>query len=134
MHSQLLVLLGGVATVLGQTQYTSTVSSAIAKARATALTESPTSNVVGKSFNRFVTIWCENTDYSMAAADSELILSLTLILNSLYFQEETKRDIRARNNKLTNCQQTLHTSHPKVFSSPTTSPSRIPPSQTTSPQ
>ncbi|XMA14844.1 hypothetical protein WAI453_007635 [Rhynchosporium graminicola] len=30
---------------------------------------SPTSNIVGKTFDRFVTIWFENTDYSMAAGD-----------------------------------------------------------------
>jgi hypothetical protein len=51
------------------TQYTSTASAAVAKAKATALTESPTSNVAGKTFDRFVSIFCENTDYSMAAAD-----------------------------------------------------------------
>ena len=56
-------------TVLAQTQYTSTGTAAVAKARATAKTESPTSNVAGKSFDRFVTIWCENTDYDMAAQD-----------------------------------------------------------------
>ncbi|TVY86012.1 Acid phosphatase [Lachnellula willkommii] len=55
---------------LAQTQYTSTAAAAVAKARATALTESPTSNVAGKTFDRFVSIWCENTDYSMAAGDT----------------------------------------------------------------
>ena len=43
-------------TALAQTQYTSTGTAAVAKARATALTESPTSNVAGKTFDRFVTI------------------------------------------------------------------------------
>lgn len=38
-------------------------------AQATALTESPTSCVKGKSFDRYVSIWFENTDYDMAAAD-----------------------------------------------------------------
>lgn len=38
-------------------------------AQATALTESPTSNVKGKVFDRYVSIWLENTDYDMAAAD-----------------------------------------------------------------
>jgi hypothetical protein len=52
-----------------QTQYTATNAAAVAKARATALTESPTSNVVGKTFDRFVTIWLENTDYSAASGD-----------------------------------------------------------------
>ncbi|KAF8851502.1 phosphoesterase-domain-containing protein [Acephala macrosclerotiorum] len=70
MRLQLLFIMGTATSTLAQTQYTSTASSAVAKARATALTESPTSNVVGTSFNRFVTIWCENTDYSMAAADT----------------------------------------------------------------
>lgn len=44
------------ATALAQTQYTSTGTSAVAKARATALTESPTSNVAGNTFDRFVAI------------------------------------------------------------------------------
>lgn len=55
--------------VLGQVQYTSTNTAAIASAKATALTESPTSNVAGKTFDRFVTIFCENTDYDLAAGD-----------------------------------------------------------------
>jgi hypothetical protein len=36
---------------------------------ATALTFSPTSNIRGKKFDRFVTIWLENQDYDIAAAD-----------------------------------------------------------------
>lgn len=38
-------------------------------AQATAETESPTSHVKGKMFDRYVSIWFENTDYDMAAAD-----------------------------------------------------------------
>ncbi|KAG0647880.1 Phosphate-repressible acid phosphatase [Hyphodiscus hymeniophilus] len=38
-------------------------------AQATAKTESPTSHVKGKAFDRYVSIWFENTDYDMAAAD-----------------------------------------------------------------
>lgn len=38
-------------------------------AQATALTLSPTSKVKGKSFDRYVSIWFENTDYDMAAGD-----------------------------------------------------------------
>lgn len=49
-----------------QTQYTSTASTAVAKAAATALTLSPTSSVSGNTFDRFVQIWLENTDYSAA--------------------------------------------------------------------
>jgi len=64
-----LAFLALVGTAVSQTQYTSTAASAVEKARATALTESPTSNIAGKTFDRFVTIWCENTDYSIAAGD-----------------------------------------------------------------
>ncbi|KAK3311829.1 phosphoesterase family-domain-containing protein [Apodospora peruviana] len=64
-----LSLLGGAAA---QLQYTSTASSAVAAARATALTLSPTSNVVGKTFDRFVQIFLENQDYSAAIANSNL--------------------------------------------------------------
>lgn len=35
-------------------------------------TRSPTSSVAGKVFNRFVTIWLENTDYDKAAGDPNL--------------------------------------------------------------
>jgi acid phosphatase len=38
-------------------------------AQATAKTDSPTSKVKGKAFDRFVSIWFENTDYDMAKAD-----------------------------------------------------------------
>jgi len=38
-------------------------------AQATARTDSPTSHVKGKAFDRYVSIWFENTDYDMAAAD-----------------------------------------------------------------
>jgi|HubBroStandDraft_4_1064222.scaffolds.fasta_scaffold649438_2 hypothetical protein len=72
MYSLLLVAVAAfIASAAGQTQYTSTGSAAVAAARATALTESPTSNVQGLTFNRFVTIWLENTDYSTAAGDRE---------------------------------------------------------------
>jgi hypothetical protein len=52
---------------------------AVYKAQATALTLSPTSNVKGKSFDRYVQIWFENTDYDMAAADRELPLPQALV-------------------------------------------------------
>lgn len=66
-----LSLLGLVGSVAAQTQYTSTASAAVAKAAATALTLSPTSNVAGSKFERFVQIFLENTDYNKAIADSE---------------------------------------------------------------
>jgi len=64
-----LMMIALIGRVISQTQYTSTAASAVEKARATALTESPTSDIAGKTFDRFVTIWCENTDYSIAAGD-----------------------------------------------------------------
>ncbi len=38
-------------------------------AQATALTLSPTSNVKGAAFDRYVSIWFENTDFETAQAD-----------------------------------------------------------------
>lgn len=60
-----------------QTQYTSTAASAVAAAKATALTLSPVSSIKGKRFDRFVQIWLENTDYSMAAGDRKLLRPLS---------------------------------------------------------
>lgn len=40
-------------------------------AQATAKSESPTSCVKGAAFDRYVSIWFENTDFDMAAADRE---------------------------------------------------------------
>jgi hypothetical protein len=45
------------------------VASVIDAEAATALTLSLTSNVPGKKFDRFVTIWLENQDFDIAAAD-----------------------------------------------------------------
>jgi hypothetical protein len=58
-------------TAAAQTPYTATGTAAVSKARATALTLSPTSHVQGKTFDRFVSIFLENTDYDSAAADRE---------------------------------------------------------------
>lgn len=51
---------------------TATQASAVYAARATAVTSQQTSNVAGCAFDRFVTIWLENTDYTMAAGDPNL--------------------------------------------------------------
>jgi hypothetical protein len=66
------VALAACSGIAAQTQYTSTATAAVAKAAATALTLSPTSNVKGLTFDRFVQIFLENTDYSSAVADREL--------------------------------------------------------------
>jgi len=60
-----------------ETMYTATAASAVAAARATALTLSPTSNVKGKTFDRFVQIFLENQDYGIAAGDRMCIQSKT---------------------------------------------------------
>lgn len=53
-------------------QYTATDAADVYAAQATAKTESPTSKVKGKAFDRFVTIWLENTDYDKAVGDPNL--------------------------------------------------------------
>ncbi|KAK4190883.1 phosphoesterase family-domain-containing protein [Podospora australis] len=70
-----IALVGLLGSAAAQTQYTSTGSAAVAAARATALTLSPTSNVVGRTFDRFVQIWLENVDYVDAIADRMLSLA-----------------------------------------------------------
>ncbi|KAI1434376.1 acid phosphatase phoa [Xylaria sp. CBS 124048] len=66
------VLLAGSATALVQNMYTATGTAAVAAAAATAKSESPTSHVKGKAFDRFVVIFLENTDYSLAVNDPNL--------------------------------------------------------------
>jgi hypothetical protein len=55
-------------SVISSTMNIPAVSSVDAET-ATALTFIPPSNVRGKKFDRFVTIWLENQDYDIAAAD-----------------------------------------------------------------
>jgi hypothetical protein len=64
--------LGG---VLGQTSipYTSTAASALPSDAATARTESPTSNVRGKAFDRILTVYLETTAFGNATADRKLL-------------------------------------------------------------
>lgn len=54
---------------------TATDAADVYAAQATALTLSPTSHVKGKVFDRYVSIWFENTDYDLAAADRELSIT-----------------------------------------------------------
>lgn len=44
----------------------------VARAAATARTNSPTSNVKGRAFDRIAIIWLENTDYAKAVGDRKL--------------------------------------------------------------
>ncbi len=48
---------------------TATDAADVYAAQATALTLSPTSNIKGKAFDRYVSIWFENTDFETAQAD-----------------------------------------------------------------
>ena len=74
MHfsSLLITAAVGIAGINAQTQYTATNAASVAAARATAKTLSPTSSVKGKTFDRFVNIFLENTDFDMASADREI--------------------------------------------------------------
>lgn len=74
MRSALGVVAALAVTGAAQNQYTATGTAAVAAARATAKTESPTSHVPGKAFDRFAIIWLENTDYASAAADRKSAL------------------------------------------------------------
>ncbi|KAK6209460.1 hypothetical protein LQW54_006313 [Pestalotiopsis sp. IQ-011] len=65
------LLAAGVAAQ-AENQYTATATADVAAAKATAKTSSPTSNVKGAAFDRFVVVWLENTDYDMAAGDENL--------------------------------------------------------------
>jgi len=70
--SVLAVALASLSVTNAQTQYTATKAADIAAARATAKTLSPTSSVKGKKFDRFVSIFLENTDFDMAAGNGKL--------------------------------------------------------------
>jgi hypothetical protein len=52
--------------------YTATSASDVYAAQATAKTAHTTSHVPGRAFDRFITIWLENTDYDKAAGDPNL--------------------------------------------------------------
>lgn len=55
---------------------TATGTNAIERARETARTESPTSNVKGKSFDRIIQIYLETTYYDEAIANGEYSRSI----------------------------------------------------------
>jgi acid phosphatase len=63
------LLFAGSVAAQAENLYTATGTAAVAAAAATAKSLSPTSNVKGKAFDRFVTIWLENTDYDMSIND-----------------------------------------------------------------
>ncbi|KAH8891789.1 phosphoesterase [Thozetella sp. PMI_491] len=69
---------GQSSTAGGELAYTATATASVAAAAATALTLSPTSNVAGKTFDRFVQIFLENQDFDIAAGDPNLAYLGTL--------------------------------------------------------
>lgn len=54
-----------------ETRYTATGTKEVAEAAATAKTSSPTSQVKGKAFDRFVVIYFENQNYDKSFGDRE---------------------------------------------------------------
>lgn len=65
-------------TPASSNMYLSTSPAAVAAAAATALTLHPTSNVAGKTLDRFVTIFLENQDYDIADGDPNIAYLSTL--------------------------------------------------------
>ncbi|KAL4932343.1 putative acid phosphatase [Aspergillus undulatus] len=88
MYTKTLVnLLGGLSLAVAQTSSEKNPSAAeIEAARATVKPYPPVSNVPGKSFQRFVNIWLENTDYSVAANEKHLakLASKGLTLSNMW--------------------------------------------------
>ena len=76
MLLQVLTILAAAGVSFAQTQFTSTAAADVAKAAATALTESPVSNKNGKAFNRILTIYLETTAFDNAVADRKTAISM----------------------------------------------------------
>ena len=70
----LAVLAAACSFALGQVPHTATGTSALPAAAATAKTESPTSNVPGKVFDRIMMVYLETTSFGNATADRISIL------------------------------------------------------------
>lgn len=71
-HSTVIKMGSSQSTPAASNMYTATAASDVYAAQATALTLHPTSNVEGKSFNRFVQIFLENQDYAIAEGDANI--------------------------------------------------------------
>lgn len=75
MHARSFVLLAACSFALAKVQHTATDTCQIPAAAATAKTESPTSNVPGKIFDRILMVYLETTSFGNATADRMSILS-----------------------------------------------------------
>lgn len=64
-------LLAVASLAVAQTTFTATAAADVARAAATARTESPVSNVKGKSFDRILTIYLETTAFNNTIADGK---------------------------------------------------------------
>ena len=69
MQFHLLATLATVGLAAAQTEFTSTAAADVARAAATARTESPVSNVKGKAFDRVLTIYLETTAFNNTVED-----------------------------------------------------------------
>lgn len=69
LHSSIILLAVGSYAFAEHVKYTATGTCYLPKAQATALTESPTSNVAGKAFDKILTVYLETTSFGNATAD-----------------------------------------------------------------
>lgn len=69
MQFHLLATLAATGLSAAQTEFTSTAAADVARAAATARTESPVSNVKGKAFDRVLTIYLETTAFNNTVED-----------------------------------------------------------------
>lgn len=65
LHSTTVALASLLSAAIAAPAPTATDTAAVYAAQATARTASPTSHVKGKAFDRYVSIWFENTDYDV---------------------------------------------------------------------
>ncbi|KAF2721880.1 phosphoesterase-domain-containing protein [Polychaeton citri CBS 116435] len=81
-----IAITGGVSQSQEPDINTATSASDVYAAQATAPTTSKTSHVKGKAFQRFITIWLENTDYDKAAGDPNMdwLASKGLLLENYF--------------------------------------------------
>lgn len=113
------VVASALATLVhAQTQYTATGAADVAAAKATAPTLSPTSYVKGKTFDRFVQIWLENTDFDMAAGDRAYFIIFPDLFSPLTLKFPASMQWIAKQGiTLTNYDSITHPSQPNYVAS-----------------
>ena len=80
MHVRYFALLAACSNALGQIQVqnTATCATDVAAAAATARTDSKTSNVRGKVFDRYLQVMLETTSYGNATADRNIYICMVM--------------------------------------------------------